>query len=259
MAQTVSPETTDAKAPAFDVIFERARQSNPAHVGIIMDGNGRWATARGLSRSKGHEAGLETFRKILRGFASYGVPILTAYGFSSENWQRPKEEVSALMGLLVSYLQDYRHEFLEQDCRFVVTGRRDRFDPAIRELIEIAEAETAHCTSRLLNLALSYGGRQELVDAMQAMAQKAAEGSLDPASIGEDTLSDHMYLPGLPEPDLIVRTSGEARLSGFLLWQSAYSEFIFHDALWPDFTPAMFLSCIEQYRSRERRFGLVAE
>ena len=162
------------------------------------------------------------------------------------------------MALLVEYLQDYRHEFLEQDCRFIVTGRRSRLAPEIQNLIEIAEGETADCKSRLLNLALSYGGRQELVDAAQALARQVQQGTLSPDAIDDAALTAHLYAPDLPDPDLIIRTSGEQRLSGFLPWQSAYSELMFHDALWPEFTPAAFLSCLDDYRGRERRFGGVA-
>lgn len=244
---------------AYTKILAAAERANPAHVGLIMDGNGRWAKARGLSRTAGHEAGLEAFRKILNATATFGVPILTVFGFSSENWQRPEDEVEALMGLLVSYLQNHRHEFQEQDCRFVVTGRRHKLAPHVRKLVEIAEAETAHCNTRLLNLALSYGGREELTDAVRAIAAKVAAGILSPEAINQATLGDHLYLRELPDPDLIIRTSGEQRLSGFLPWQSAYSELVFHEALWPDFTPAHFLACLEQYRGRERRFGLTAE
>lgn len=244
-------------APSFAPILATAAQANPAHIGLIMDGNGRWARARGLSRTHGHQAGLESFRKILRASTDFGVPILTAYGFSSENWSRPREEVSALMTLLVSYLQDYRHEFLEQDCRFIVSGRRQNLDPSIQDLIQMAESETQHCTSHLLNLALSYGGHQEITDAVRQIAVQVATGQLNPHEIEPEIIAGHLYTRSLPPPDLIIRTSGEQRLSGFLLWQSAYAELLFHQALWPDFTPPMFLSCIEAYRGRERRFGLV--
>lgn len=244
---------------SFEALLTRAGQANPAHVGLIMDGNGRWAQARGLSRAAGHEAGLKAFRAILNASATFGVPILTVYAFSSENWQRPAQEVQAIMALFVDYLQDYRHEFLEQDCRFVVTGRRENLAPQIQDLIALAEQETRHCKSRLLNLAVSYGGRQELTDAMRALGRKIAAGDLDPEAIDVAMISENLYLGALPDPDLIIRTSGEHRLSGFLLWQSAYSEFLFHDALWPDFTPPMFHDSLEQYRGRDRRFGQVAD
>lgn len=246
---------TSAERPDLRDLLARAKGSNPCHVGLIMDGNGRWAEARGVSRADGHRAGLESFRKVLQAAGDFGVPILTAYGFSSENWQRPESEVSALMDLLVEYLQDYRHEFIEQDCRFLVSGRRSNLHPSIQALIEVAERETAHCKSRALNLALSYGGQQELTDAMRALANQVAAGELDPDDITEASITGELYLPDLPDPDLIIRTSGEQRLSGFMLWQSAYSEFLFHDALWPDFTPELFGACIEAYKTRERRFG----
>lgn len=245
--------------PDLRAIINKAATANPAHVGLIMDGNGRWAKNKGLSRTAGHEAGLESFRKILKSAVTFEVPILTVYGFSSENWRRPEDEVSALMGLLITYLQNDRHEFVEQDCRFVVTGRREKLSPFVRDLVEIAERETAHCTSRMLNLALSYGGREEITDAVRALATQVADGNLRPDQITPDHVAENLYLGQLPDPDLIIRTSGEQRLSGFLPWQSSYSELLFHDALWPDFTPALFLSCLEQYRGRDRRFGLVAE
>lgn len=245
------------KDPSLQPILALAAQANPGHVGLIMDGNGRWAKQRGLDRTAGHEAGLESFRAILRAAATFEVPILSVYGFSSENWSRPDGEVSKLMALLVEYLQDYRHEFLEQDCRFIVTGRRARLAPEIQALIEIAERETAGCKSRLLNLALSYGGRQELVDAAKALADRVKSGELNPEEIDDAAFGAQLYAPDLPDPDLIIRTSGEQRLSGFLPWQSAYSELMFHDALWPEFTPDLFLECLVAYRQRERRFGLV--
>ena len=238
-------------------IVAAAARANPGHVGLIMDGNGRWAEHRGEDRTKGHEAGLKTFHRILRASAAFGVPILSVFGFSAENWARPQAEVAKLMALLVQYLQDYRHEFLDQDCRFLVTGRRDQLAPEIQALVALAEQETSGCQSRLLNLALSYGGRQELVDAAKQLAVKAKAGVLDPSQIDNAAFAAHLYAPDLPDPDLIIRTSGEQRLSGFLPWQSAYSELMFHDALWPDFSPEMFLACLEAYRRRKRRFGLV--
>ncbi len=246
---------TSAARPDLSGLLAKSEAANPRHVGLIMDGNGRWAEARGVDRAQGHRAGLEAFRQILQAAGDFGVPILTAYGFSSENWQRPETEVSALMDLLVEYLQDYRHEFIEQDCRFLVSGRRSNLHPSIQALVEVAEQETVHCQTRALNLALSYGGQQELTDAMRALARRVATGELDPEAIDEADIADQLYIPGLPNPDLIIRTSGEQRLSGFMLWQSAYSEFLFHDALWPDFTPALFGQCLDEYKGRERRFG----
>ena len=181
------------KDPSLQPILAQAAQANPGHVGLIMDGNGRWAEQRGQDRTAGHEAGLSAFRAILRAASTFGVPILSVYGFSSENWSRPDGEVRRLMALLIEYLQDYRHEFLEQDCRFIVTGRRSRLAPEIQGLIEIAERETAGCKSRLLNLALSYGGRQELVDAAKDLARQAQAGTLAPADIDEATLASRLY------------------------------------------------------------------
>ncbi len=245
--------------PPLKALLAKAAQANPKHVGVIMDGNGRWAQARGLSRAQGHAAGMEAFRHILKASADFGVPILTVYGFSSENWARPQAEVTALMSLFADYLQRYHEEFFDQDCRFMVSGRRHKLPQPIQDLIGRVEQETAACQTRLFNLAVSYGGRDELVDAVQGLARQVQSGALDPAQIDAKTISAHLYGGQLPDPDLIIRTSGEHRLSGFLLWQSAYAELIFHEALWPDFTPELFAACLDQYRARERRFGGLAD
>ena len=246
---------TLADRPDLSGLLAKAQGANPRHVGLIMDGNGRWAAACGVDRAAGHRAGLEALRKVLQAAGDFGVPILTAYGFSSENWQRPDSEVSALMDLLVEYLQDYRHEFMDQDCRFLVSGRRFDLPPLIRALVEVTEQETAHCQTHALNLALSYGGQQELTDVMRALARRVAAGELTPDAIDEASIAGELYIPELPDLDLIIRTSGEQRLSGFMLWQSAYSEFLFHPTLWPDFTPALFSACLTEYKGRRRRFG----
>ena len=249
--------STGVLDPAFEDLLASARQADPSHVGLIMDGNGRWAQARGLSRAAGHEAGLKAFRAILSASADHGVPILTFYGFSAENWGRPEGEIRALADLFIDYLRTCREEFLARDCRFVVTGRREQLSAEMRQLIALAERETAHCRSRLVNFAVSYGGRQEVTDAVRLLAKKVAAGTLAPEDIQSQHIADHLYLGSLPDPDLIIRTSGEHRLSGFLLWQSAYAELIFHDALWPDFTSDIFGTCLARYRARDRRFGQI--
>ncbi len=245
--------------PSIKALLARAAQTDPKHIGLIMDGNGRWAQARGLSRAQGHAAGMEALRGILKASAEFGVPILTAYGFSSENWTRPQDEVTALMTLFADYLRRYHEEFFDQDCRFILSGRRHKLPRPIQGLIRRVEQETAACQTRLFNLAVSYGGRDELVDAVQCLARRVKSGDLEPEQIDTETISENLYGGQLPDPDLIIRTSGEHRLSGFLLWQSAYAELIFHDALWPDFTPELFAECINQYRLRERRFGGIVE
>ena len=248
-----------ALSKSLEDLLSIVEDENPKHVGLIMDGNGRWAAARGLSRSEGHAAGLESFRRILNSSRDLGVPIMTVYAFSTENWARPSHEVSAIMELFVDYLQKYRHEFLEQDCRFVVSGRREALNPQIQQLISLAESETKNCKARLLNLAVSYGGREELIDAVQAIARQVKKGEIEPESIDAVAISEQLYSGYLPDPDLIIRTSGEHRLSGFLLWQSAYSELIFEETFWPDFTPEIFKTCLDRYKRRERRFGKVLD
>ncbi len=227
----------------------------PRHVAIIMDGNGRWAKSRGLPRTEGHRRGAEAVRRTVEAAIDHGVEYLTLYGFSSENWKRPSDEVSSLMALLRIYLRSEIAELYRNGVRFRVIGDRQRLDPDIAALIEDGENRTRENTRLNLILALSYGGRDELVCGMRKLAQEVASGHRLPDAIDETAISEVLYTHDIPDPDLMVRTSGEQRISNFLLWQSAYSEFVFVDTLWPDFAAGDFAAVIASYHRRERRFG----
>ena len=230
------------------------REFLPAHIGIIMDGNGRWAKQRGFPRTAGHKAGAETFRKIAAYCRDIGIPYLTVYAFSTENWKRPKDEVDAIMDLLRSYLDD-AEKHREEDVRTCFIGDREALAPDLQEKILRMEGESRRNHAITVNIALNYGGRDELVHAARALAKRAAAGQLDPDSINEEMVSAALYTAGQPDPDLIIRPSGEKRLSNFLTWQSAYSEFVFMDVLWPDFSPEHLRSALWEYARRDRRFG----
>ena len=229
----------------------------PRHVAIIMDGNGRWAQKRLLNRVKGHEKGVEVVRNIVRTCRELHVATLTLYAFSTENWQRPRTEIKALMVLLKSFLNKELPELQEQRIRLGVIGQPHRLPPDVQKVLEKAIATTADNDRMLLNLALSYGGRTEVTEMVQKIAGRVAEGTLIPGDIDEAMVADHLYTRGLPDPDLLIRTSGEMRLSNFLLWQLAYAEFFVTDTLWPDFTPDEFVAILAQYQQRDRRFGKV--
>lgn len=235
-----------------------AEPRTPQHVAIIMDGNGRWARARGLPRSAGHRQGAEAVRRSVEAAVAAGVPYLTLFGFSSENWKRPEEEVQTLMGLLKLYLRKEIAELHRNGVRLRVIGERERLASDIAALIDRAEALTADNTRLTLTVALSYGARDEIAAAARRIAQAAAAGRLDPEAVTADTLGDHLMTAGIPDPDLIIRTSGERRVSNFLLWQAAYAEFLFIDTLWPDFDEATFRAALDDYGRRERRFGALA-
>jgi len=227
----------------------------PAHVGIIMDGNGRWAQARGLPRALGHKAGAEAARRAIRAAGEAGIGWLTLFAFSSENWSRPADEVRDLTGLLGHYLRHEVPALTRDGVRLRVIGERDRFGPDLSRAIEHAEADTAHGTRINLNVALSYGSRAEIVAAARALARDAAAGRLDPDTVDENAFARRLFTHDMPDPDLILRTSGEQRLSNFLLWQSAYAELVFLDVLWPDFTEAHLEEALRCFRNRERRYG----
>lgn len=229
--------------------------TTPKHVAIIMDGNGRWAAARNLPRVMGHKAGIEAVRRSLQSAIEAGVPYLTLYGFSSENWKRPTDEVQDLMGLLRLYLQGELAQLHKEQVRLRIIGDRTRFDKDIIALIEKAEALTEKNTRLNLTVALSYGGRQEIVRAVQNLAQKASTGVIAPEAIDEAAVSSQLYTQDIPDPDLIIRTSGEKRISNFLLWQSAYAEFVFLETLWPDFTAEDMNRALDEFNKRERRYG----
>ena len=224
------------------------------HLAIIMDGNGRWAKARGLPRSEGHRAGGETVRRVLGFCRDAGIRYLTLYAFSVENWKRPKEEVDALMGLLVSYLAGEESMLHRHQVRLRIMGQRDDLPAEVQAALNHVESVTAHYERQLI-LCLSYGGRREIVSAAKKLAQAAVEGKLDPASIDEDVFATQLYLPDVPDPDLIVRTSGEMRLSNFLLWQASYAELYVTPVLWPDFDKADFDAALASFGKRERRYG----
>ena len=226
----------------------------PRHIAIIMDGNGRWAKERGLPRTAGHAAGAESFRRIANYCRTIGVEYLTVYAFSTENWRRSQEEVAGIMKLLQRYLVEALADMDKNRVRFRFFGDLSRLTPELRKLCLDAERRSEEYDVQV-NFALNYGGRDEIVRAARAFSQEVAEGKRDPEELTEDLFSRYLYSSGVPDPELIIRTSGELRLSNFLLWQSAYSELVFPEVMWPDFTPEEFEKAIEDYQSRERRFG----
>ncbi|MBW2490694.1 MAG: isoprenyl transferase [Deltaproteobacteria bacterium] len=229
----------------------------PLHVAIIMDGNGRWAKKRLLSRIKGHEKGSEAVRTIVRACREIGIHILTLYAFSTENWQRPQTEISALMALLKKFLKSEQKELLDNNIRLNTLGQTERLPEDVRHELEKSKMLTKENTGLILNLALSYGGRDEIVKAVKEIAKKAIEGRIDPDSITPDFVSKHLYTGKMPDPDLLIRTSGEMRISNFMLWQLAYTEICITDTLWPDFGKDEFIRILKNYQQRERRFGKV--
>ncbi|MFH1984696.1 MAG: isoprenyl transferase [Pseudomonadota bacterium] len=229
----------------------------PVHVAIIMDGNGRWAKKKLLNRVKGHERGVETVRLIARACGTLGIPYLTLYAFSTENWQRPKAEVTALMVLLGRFLENELPELQQQQIRLNAIGELHRLPDGVREKLALAIAATRHNTRLTMTLALSYGGRAEITAAVQAIARRVAAGELNPEAITAEDVSRHLSMAGIPDPDLLIRTSGEQRISNFLLWQIAYSELFITETLWPDFSEAEFTAIIKAYAARDRRFGAV--
>ncbi|HWL81737.1 MAG TPA: isoprenyl transferase [Roseomonas sp.] len=233
-----------------------APPDGPLHVGLIMDGNRRWAKARGLPRALGHKAGVEAVRRTIQAAADAGIGWLTLFAFSSENWRRSADEVRDLTGLLRIYLRREVNTLAKNGVRLRVIGERERFGPETVAAIEAAEQSTAHNTRLNLTVALSYGARAEIASAARSIAQEVAAGRLDPASIDEETLTRHLATRSMPDPDLIIRTSGEQRLSNFLLWQAAYAEFVFLDVLWPDFDASHLGQALTEYRRRVRRFGV---
>jgi len=227
----------------------------PVHIAIIMDGNGRWAKARGLPRIEGHRRGADAVRRVVRGAADLGISYLTIYGFSSENWQRPPAEVRDLMGLLRLYLRSEVNELHRNGVRIRIIGERERLAGDIVGLIEDAEERTKSNTGLTLVIALSYGGRSEIASAARRLAGEVRDGKIELEDIDECAFERHLTTLGIPDPDLVIRTSGELRLSNFLLWQSAYAELIFTDRLWPDFDRSDLESAIGEFQRRERRYG----
>jgi undecaprenyl diphosphate synthase len=227
----------------------------PVHVGIIMDGNGRWAKGRGRPRIDGHRRGMEAVRKVVKGSIAMGVEYLTLYGFSIENWKRPAAEIRSLMGLLRLYLRQEIKDLNQQGVQVLFIGHRTLLPDDIVSLIEEAEEQTKGNTNLNLVVALSYGARQEITAAAQSVARQVEAGELDVSDIDETVFMKHLETAGMPDPDLVIRTSGEQRISNFLLWQVAYAEFIFVDTLWPDFSDDDLREAINEYHRRERRYG----
>lgn len=231
----------------------------PKHVAIIMDGNGRWAQQRGWKRSYGHIQGTEQVKEIVREAGNLGISILTLYCFSTENWKRPSSEVETLMSLLREYLISERQEFLDNKIRIRAIGEVERITPTIRSVIEETIELTKDHTGMTVNLCLSYGGRAEIVRATQKLCEAVRAGSLNPADVTEESINSQLWTAGMPDPDLVIRTSGEFRISNFLLWQLAYSEFYITDTLWPDFGAKDLRAALLAYYQRERRYGLSDE
>ncbi|QPM89502.1 Ditrans,polycis-undecaprenyl-diphosphate synthase [Pseudooceanicola algae] len=229
----------------------------PRHVAIIMDGNGRWAKMRGRPRLFGHHAGARRVREIVEACPDLGVEYLTIFGFSTENWKRTQIEVAGLMSLFRSYIRKEARALREKNVRVRFIGDRPGLDEKLRTLMDELEEMTSGCTGTNLTIALNYGGRDEVARATKRLAEDVAAGRLDPARIDEETLPKYLDTCVLPDPDLVIRTSGEARISNFLLWQSAYAEYEFIDTLWPDFSRDVFASVMESYGQRERRYGAV--
>ncbi len=229
--------------------------SSKLHIAIIMDGNGRWAAARGLPRTMGHKAGIEAVQRTLKAARDLPISHLTLYSFSAENWRRPVVEINELMQLLRYYLRSELATMHKEGVCIKVIGERQQLPPDIIELITNAEDQTKDNTALTLVIALSYGGRQEITAAAQGIAKAVEKGELKADAVDEQTLESYLFTAGIPDPDLVIRTSGEKRISNFLLWQSAYAEYVFLDVLWPDFTGEHLADAIAEFRSRERRYG----
>jgi undecaprenyl diphosphate synthase len=231
----------------------------PRHIAVIMDGNGRWAQQRSLPRIAGHQAGVEAVRQTVETCRELGVPVLTLYAFSRENWQRPKWEVKALMGLLSQYLRSEIKKLKQNDIALRAIGNLDQLPNKVRELLARAAEQTAVCRAMVLNLALSYSGRSEIIRAVRNLVQDVRQGKVEAEGIDEVVFEKYLYTQGLPDPDLLIRTSGEYRLSDFLIYQLAYAEIYVTKTLWPDFRKKDLVAAITEYQSRERRFGLTGE
>ncbi len=235
--------------------FEVDYDNLPEHIGIIMDGNGRWARKRGLPRSAGHREGAKTLEKLTRFAGDIGIKYITYYAFSTENWKRPSKEVESLMKLMTMYLDDYKRLLGGEDIRIRIIGKREGLSEEILKKIEIVENDTKHNSKITMNIAVNYGGREDILNSVKIIADKVEKGLIKAEDITEDDISSNLYTNYMPDPDLIIRPSGELRLSNFLMWQSAYSEFWFSDINWPDFTKEDFLRAISDFQKRNRRYG----
>lgn len=229
----------------------------PQHLAIIMDGNGRWAQQHGKERSEGHIAGMNTLREVVRYAAEYGIKYLTVYAFSTENWGRPQAEVEALMGLICKGVEMEAKQLVENGIKVIVIGDRERFSPEVKQAINRIESVTAEGQTMTFVLALNYSSRSEITTAIRNLALKVQAGELEAEQIDENTISQALYTAAMPDPDLIIRTSGECRLSNFLMWQASYAELYFTEVLWPDFNRDAFDEAMESYTRRDRRYGLV--
>jgi undecaprenyl diphosphate synthase len=238
-------------------VGDRIRRSLPRHIAIIMDGNGRWAKERGLPRREGHRAGAESVREMVETCRELGVEFLTLYAFSSENWRRPQKEIRALMRLLNRFLEEKAEELMRQNVRLAAIGNLDRLPPDTRRRLDDAIERTSPNTAMTLVLALSYGAREEITDAARSLVADAAEGRLRPEDVTEELLASRLYTAGIPDPDLLIRTSGEMRISNFLLWQISYAEIIIVPKFWPDFRRGDLLEAVREYSRRHRRFGAI--
>ena len=250
-------KTVEAGTSISDRLAKVKSRTIPSHVAIIMDGNGRWARRRSLPRIAGHHEGMKTVRKITRIANDIGIKVLTLYAFSTENWKRPKMEIDFLMKLPGEFLTTYLPELIEQNVKVEMIGNFDALPPHTKEAIVKAIEATANNNGLILNFAMNYGSRLEMVQAVKEIAQLAVDNQLDIDEIDETMIESHLMTSHLPEPDLLIRTSGEVRLSNFMLWQLAYSEFSFTEVLWPDFDEACMLNAIEEFQMRNRRFGSV--
>lgn len=242
--------------PAIDSeLRQRPGLRIPRHLGVIMDGNGRWARARGKPRTEGHIAGVKALRRLVELCMRYGVDHLTVFSFSSENWTRPRDEVNFIFGLLRRFVASDLEKLMRNNVQVRIIGSRQGLDESLQRLIAEVEAKTTANTGLQLVVAFNYGGKAEITEAMRSIARDVAAGRIAPDAITEATVEQALYTSGIPDPDIIIRTSGERRFSNFLLWQSAYSELIFVEENWPDFDESTFVRILEEYASRERRFG----
>lgn len=245
--------------PTDSVTDRLASQSDtlrvPRHLAVTMDGNGRWARERGKARTEGHRAGTDALRKLVELSIRYGIEYLTVFSFSSENWSRPKEEVNFIFGLMRRFVASDLDKLSANNVRIHIVGEREGLNDQILALINKAESETAHNTGLKLIIAFNYGGKAEITSAVRRIAKKVRDGSLLPEDITEDSIAAELYTADIPEPDIVLRTSGEQRFSNFLIWQAAYSELVFIDEYWPDFDETVFIKVLEDYSRRERRFG----
>ncbi|AMM41006.1 UDP pyrophosphate synthase [Candidatus Desulfofervidus auxilii] len=231
----------------------------PLHVAIIMDGNGRWAKKKELPRIAGHREGIKRAKEIVEVSREIGIKVITLYTFSYENWQRPQEEIAVLMQLLKNYLEGEWENLVKQDIRLIAIGDLKLLPPDTYEVLQKVIKNTAKCQTMILNLAISYGGRQEIIHAVKVLIENVKQGNIKSDEINEVIFSQYLWTKGLPDPDFIIRTSGEFRLSNFLLWQSAYAEFYITPILWPDFNRFQFIEALKEYQRRERRFGKISE